>query len=749
MRKFRLFVSKRRLVWWFISYLIIMIIPVVTGFVMYRNSIRLLEDEIVSTHRSILAHVCGSIDTKFEELDALIFQIRNEQDINQLLVASKPLNALQIYRVSQVMSTLRLYLTSNEFIDEIALYYPRIQAVVTPFAKQEMQQYHAMYLEKDDISYRAWQEALEQTRLQPVLCFGEHLYYYVSLSPVNQTMPSGVIMIGLNKGLVKEYLRKSIHDTGYTVILDAQGNPLLASGNLEASLLNIEWTDQRMLVDSNGTRYLSTQERSKKTGWRFVQITPYANVVESIQPVIHNAVAVSLLTLTVCLAGALLFAYLNYRPLSRLIRFVSKWGAENRAGLPEYTYLESQMQNLYSDNSDLERRLKQQSSQLGRAYLARLLERLAMLDDTKRDELAAYGIEFPGAACCVCVLHLQRLPDTLESQLPTAVEQYLACRIGSSVILALRINKAIVCVINAATLQAQALEEILRSLHAYLSQDNELGMLITLSDIHQSIHNLPEAYAEAISALEQRDVEQTQGVVRYNEEKRRTAYGGIYYPSGFDTQLINRLCVGDVRLVSESIDDIYQQNTKGSFSVRQCGYLGYHLCMSFLKGVSEVSALYGVEVADIRLRIQQLLGVNDILQQRAELIAIAQSVCERISDSIRADHLSTEDKIKQWVRDHYSDPELNVNTLSESLSLNASYVSRVFTEKTGETLSSYIQGIRIEQSLPLLAGGDTITEISQKVGFLSSNTFIRAFKKHRGITPGKYRELMGKESSTV
>ena len=42
---------------------------------------------------------------------------------------------------------------------------------------------------------------------------------------------------------------------------------------------------------------------------------------------------------------------------------------------------------------------------------------------------------------------------------------------------------------------------------------------------------------------------------------------------------------------------------------------------------------------------------------------------------------------------------------------------------------------------------DYVVEIAELVGYNNSNSLIRAYKKYRGITPGKYRELLFKENT--
>ena len=52
----------------------------------------------------------------------------------------------------------------------------------------------------------------------------------------------------------------------------------------------------------------------------------------------------------------------------------------------------------------------------------------------------------------------------------------------------------------------------------------------------------------------------------------------------------------------------------------------------------------------------------------------------------------------------------------------------------------YINHIRVEKAKELLnSTKDTLDVISKKVGFTNVVTFMRVFKKHTGITPGKFR----------
>ena len=84
---------------------------------------------------------------------------------------------------------------------------------------------------------------------------------------------------------------------------------------------------------------------------------------------------------------------------------------------------------------------------------------------------------------------------------------------------------------------------------------------------------------------------------------------------------------------------------------------------------------------------------------------------------------------------------LSLSLLEEKLHLNKYYISHLFSKKLGMRFNDYINSLRISEACRyLLNSGESITEISEHVGFNTQRTFNRAFIKAMGITPGEYRK---------
>lgn len=73
---------------------------------------------------------------------------------------------------------------------------------------------------------------------------------------------------------------------------------------------------------------------------------------------------------------------------------------------------------------------------------------------------------------------------------------------------------------------------------------------------------------------------------------------------------------------------------------------------------------------------------------------------------------------------------------AEFMGMNASYLSRFFTEKTGMHFTKYVNCVRIENAVEMLSCGDyNVTEVAVKCGFGTIRNFNRMFKLLTGYSP--------------
>ena len=66
------------------------------------------------------------------------------------------------------------------------------------------------------------------------------------------------------------------------------------------------------------------------------------------------------------------------------------------------------------------------------------------------------------------------------------------------------------------------------------------------------------------------------------------------------------------------------------------------------------------------------------------------------------------------------------------------FLCHTFKNITGKSIMKYYQELKITEAKKLLSSGKNVTDTAIMCGFEDYANFIRVFKKHVGVTPGKY-----------
>ena len=96
-------------------------------------------------------------------------------------------------------------------------------------------------------------------------------------------------------------------------------------------------------------------------------------------------------------------------------------------------------------------------------------------------------------------------------------------------------------------------------------------------------------------------------------------------------------------------------------------------------------------------------------------------------------------EIKDYLDAHFAE-KITLDALAERFYIKKFYLTRVFKEQFGQTVTGYLMQQRITQAKRLLRFSDkSIETIAQECGMNDANYFSRMFKKVEGVTPGEYR----------
>lgn len=98
--------------------------------------------------------------------------------------------------------------------------------------------------------------------------------------------------------------------------------------------------------------------------------------------------------------------------------------------------------------------------------------------------------------------------------------------------------------------------------------------------------------------------------------------------------------------------------------------------------------------------------------------------------------------VKDYLDQHYAE-KISLDNLAEQFYINKFYLTRIFREQFGLSVSAYLQQVRITHAKQLLRFTDqSIEKIGQECGMNDANYFSRIFRKTEGVSPGRIQKAV-------
>ena len=136
------------------------------------------------------------------------------------------------------------------------------------------------------------------------------------------------------------------------------------------------------------------------------------------------------------------------------------------------------------------------------------------------------------------------------------------------------------------------------------------------------------------------------------------------------------------------------------------------------------------------IKREDMVAVGKILQRYFDIKIQSD---QYIDHSLLSDSVPLAKRVKHYVDNCYTLP-ITPKSIAERFFVNASYVSRLFSNTYSITLTDYINSKRIEKAKKLLISTSApIGNVALNCGFTDLNYFSRMFKKSELKTPVQYR----------
>ncbi|MCD8341778.1 MAG: AraC family transcriptional regulator [Clostridiales bacterium] len=202
--------------------------------------------------------------------------------------------------------------------------------------------------------------------------------------------------------------------------------------------------------------------------------------------------------------------------------------------------------------------------------------------------------------------------------------------------------------------------------------------------------------------------------------------------------LINTLLSGKFEAVPSMVNVILEEHVaplRKNYDVVHnrlqtiANLLAEGLIAAHIPGIDAVAASNRLQGADSIAALKEVTQI--VFQQAAELAANNSE-----EDGIIARALD-------YIQAHVGDRNLDVTAVCEHAGVGVKRLTRMFQRKFDMSVADYMNRCRITAAKELLKNPKlTVAQVADRVGYNSSDTLARNFRKFESVTPTEYRKLL-------
>lgn len=745
------------------SYLVILLLPVLFGSIVVIKSGRIVLEDTISINQRILEQAQTALDRTQTTVDELIAQISYNPRLSAILHRDS-LGLNEVYSVREAQRELSTHFVLSDFIQEVFLWSGATGILLTTETTflDASRFYHPFY-SFPDTQYGEWSGYFSSKRhnklWMPALTMGEgveavRVLPYVQSLPLDiPSMNRGFVMVTIREDAVQALLQPSVEDhDGWAAVLDGDGNRLTTVGTgLPTISMEIPSGNGSVRVRSEGRDYIVTYRASESSGLRFVSVTPARDLLRKTQYIRNLAIIVDAVILILGAAAALAFARRQSDPLIRLFRTAHVDRADGRRFSDAVASVDEQF-------ASMEASVKRQRPLVESSQFQRLLSGQIADAGELATTFSVAAVRDPHERYALVLLQLHRevtdtTPETLHrmNYAKAALRELLWSRLGETGYIHDVDASTLVALVVADGVDAAAFKEgvdsTIEAVRTVASKRFGIEFFSAAGSVRHSLAELALAFEEAQEVADGTSAAVGGKPVFWYSAGRGDNLARYYYPIAEETRVLTAVKSGDSTTISAVLNEVSRRNFGGEPLTPQTIHLLLtEMLSTTIKAARElkIDALHCVD--ELNRRIAECADVQQAQAIVESLRSTYQTLCD-IADSRKKSHNRMLcDRVMEYIVECYSDSSLSLTSVADRFGMSEVYFSSFFKEQSGRNFGEFLEGVRLEAAARLLAQARTVAEVADAVGYNSSNTFRRAFKRRFGVSPSAHRRELTLDS---
>lgn len=738
----------------FTGLLLVLLVPILTIITMFLQAKTKVEEQILIMNRNTLNQSLNHVDEVMKSAADTVKSIAFSSQYSSLshrFIAEPDKHAYLAWALEQQLSD---YVNEKYF--DVFVYYPGNNYVISAansFARLE-HYYGYLYADIGDI-WDEFYQVVNSPAKQPVVYSingkGENSYQCVSLRMGHRTNENMdyVVTVVLNQkymnGLLQEMI--AIEEGGEFFILNGDKEVVFCTESeiAEQAVDIYQPVNEVYRCEIGDTTYMMLSHDSSQMNAYYA----YAVSYDYFWSELHDIYLIFLLGLLITMVLGSLSVYWQtrriYRPFEEtMIRLQEKSNSRWDGGMhTELEFIETVFSRELEEKSRLDFAVRQERGQRRDLFITSLFEGKMVSSDTSEDIFAENGIQLCSDRFCVVLLKLENSGGLEKNLLSFTISNVLEELLGKNhrgYVIAVSEDKYEILINMDYHAQSQSVEELIKEGLRFLEQYFDMRFTVGISEQKQGMSCIADVYKEAACAMKYRYLLGTGAIIQYSEIKDRQ----FRWPQkdrlqyAFNDFMAEKGC--DMRRAMEYVDECLKK-----YHIDQDATLDMVECFVFevVNNFNRYIYQMGEEGTDWKESIRILPQSETLAEFRRNFAGLLMRVYVKLQEHEKENDICA--RAKNYIEHNYQDSQLSLAELSKKFGLTPSYFSKMYKDKYQISIPDYINMTRLNKAKELLRDtSQSIQSIASAVGFLESSTFIRMFKKMEGMTPGVYRNLLGR-----